>query len=76
MFDGILIGAGDARYLAIAMVAASVVYAGLLAIAIAAGAGLLWLWAAFSVWIGLRWLGLFLRFRSDRWIVTGTVRTP
>ena len=76
VLDGILIGAGDARYLAIAMVAASVVYAGLLAIAVAAGAGLVWLWAAFSVWIGLRWLGLFLRYRSDRWIVTGTVRTP
>jgi len=22
------------------------------------------------------WLGLFLRFRSDRWVVTGTLRTP
>ena len=76
VFDGILIGAGDARYLAGAMVAASVVYGALLAVAIATGAGLLWLWAAFAVWIGLRWLGLYLRFRSDHWIVTGTVRTP
>lgn len=76
VFDGILIGAGDARYLAGAMVAASVVYAGLLAVAVPLGAGLLWLWAAFSVWIVLRWIGLYLRFRTDRWIVTGTVRTP
>ena len=76
VFDGILIGAGDARYLAGAMVAASVVYGGLLAVAVPLGAGLLWLWAAFSVWIVLRWIGLYLRFRTDRWIVTGTVRTP
>jgi putative MATE family efflux protein len=75
VFDGILIGAGDARYLAAAMVVASVIYGGLLAVAVRAGAGLLWLWAAFAVWMGLRWLGLSLRFRSDRWIVTGTVRT-
>jgi MATE family, multidrug efflux pump len=76
VFDGILIGAGDARYLAGAMVAASVVYGALLAMAVPLGAGLLWLWAAFSVWIVLRWLGLYLRYRTDRWIVTGTVRTP
>ncbi len=76
VFDGILIGAGDARYLAAAMVAASVVYGILLAGLAVAGAGLLWLWAAFSVWILLRWVGLALRFRTDRWIVTGTVRTP
>jgi Na+-driven multidrug efflux pump len=76
VFDGILIGAGDARYLALAMVAASLVYGVLLAAAIWVGAGLLWLWAAFSVWILLRWLGLYLRFRSDRWIATGTVRIP
>ena len=76
VFDGILIGAGTRRYLAGAMLAASVVYLGLLAVAIASGAGLLWLWAAFSIWIVLRWLGLYLRFRSDHWIVTGTLRTP
>jgi putative MATE family efflux protein len=76
VLDGVLIGAGDARYLAAAMVAASLVYGGLLVVAVATGAGLLWLWAAFAVWMGLRWLGLHLRFRSDRWIVTGTVRTP
>ena len=76
VLDGILIGAGDARYLALAMVVASVGYGGLLVVAIESGAGLLWLWGAFVVWVLLRWLGLHLRFRSDRWIVTGTVRAP
>jgi putative MATE family efflux protein len=76
VLDGILIGAGDARYLAVAMLAASLAYGGLLAGTAAAGVGLLWLWAAFAVWIGLRGLGLAVRFRSGRWIVTGTVRTP
>jgi putative MATE family efflux protein len=76
VLDGILIGAGDARYLAGAMVVASLGYGGVLAVTVLAGGGLLWLWAAFVVWVGLRWLGLHLRFRSDRWIVTGTVRTP
>ena len=76
MLDGILIGAGDARYLAGAMVAASLVYVRLLAVAVPLDGGLLWLWAAFSLWIVLRWLGLYLRFRTDRWLVTGTVRTP
>ena len=77
VLDGILIGAGDARYLAAAMVAASVgVRRAARGRPSRPAPGLLWLWAAFAVWIGLRWLGLQLRFRSDRWIVTGTVRTP
>jgi hypothetical protein len=58
------------------MVAATVGYAVLLAVGAGADAGLLWLWAAFGGWVLLRWLGLYLRFRSDRWIVTGTLRTP
>jgi putative MATE family efflux protein len=76
VLDGVLIGAGDTRYLAGAMVAATAGYAVLLAVGAATGAGLLWLWAAFGAWVFLRWLGLYLRFRSDRWIVTGTLRTP
>ena len=76
VLDGILIGAGDTRYLALAMLLASAAYAVLLAVAFATDAGLLWLWAAFSCWVGFRWIGLYARYRTDRWIVTGTVRTP
>ncbi len=71
VFDGILIGAGDSRYLALAMVAAGVLYGVVLAIVVQRGATLAWLWAAFSVWILARWVGLYWRFRSDRWAVTG-----
>jgi Na+-driven multidrug efflux pump len=76
VLDGILIGAGDTRYLALAMLLASAAYGLLLGVGIVADAGLLWLWAAFSCWVVFRWIGLHLRYRTDRWIVTGTVRAP
>jgi len=73
VLDGILIGAGDARYLAAAMLAASAVY-GLALLALAhAGVGLVALWAGFSGWMVLRGLGLGLRYRTDGWVVTGTL---
>ncbi|MBK5288488.1 MAG: MATE family efflux transporter, partial [Acidimicrobiia bacterium] len=71
VFDGILIGAGDSRYLALAMIVASVVYGILLAVVIAYGATLAWLWAAFTFWMLARWAGLYWRFRTDRWAVVG-----
>jgi putative MATE family efflux protein len=75
VLDGILIGAGDQRYLAAAMVAASVVYAALLVGLAFLGPTLVWLWCAFGVWVGLRWYGMYRRYRRDRWLVTGAVRT-
>ncbi len=75
VLDGILIGAGDARYLALAMVAASGGYSVVLVLLLATGPTLLWLWAAFGLWIGLRWYGMYRRFRTDRWLVTGATGT-
>ena len=74
VLDGILIGAGDSRYLAGAMVAASAGYAVVLAGLLRGSPGLLRLWAAFGLWIGLRWYGMYRRYRSDRWLVTGAAR--
>ncbi len=71
IFDGILIGAGDARYLAGAMVVASAIYAIALVVLASTTITLVALWAAFAGWMVLRWLGLFLRFRTDRWAVLG-----
>ena len=71
IFDGILIGAGDARFLALAMVGASAIYGVALAFLSTTDLTLAWLWAAFSLWIVARWGGLYLRFRTDRWAVTG-----
>ncbi|SDY70938.1 MATE family efflux transporter [Herbiconiux ginsengi] len=76
VLDGVLIGAGDARYLALTGVVNLAVYAPLLvwvAVAHPAGAaGLGWLWAAFGIgYIGARAVTLGLRARGSRWIVTG-----
>lgn len=77
VLDGVLIGAGDARYLAIAGVVNLAVYLPLLlAVRLSGaegGAGLLWLWAAFSLGYMLaRALTLGLRARTDRWMVLGS----
>jgi putative MATE family efflux protein len=77
VLDGVLIGAGDAKYLAIAGVVNLAVYLPLL-LAVgrsgaAGGAGLLGLWAAFSLgYMAARALTLGLRARTDRWMVLGS----
>ncbi|MGY2744554.1 MATE family efflux transporter [Arthrobacter sp. UYCu723] len=76
VLDGVLIGAGDAKYLAIAGVVNLALYLPLLfAVRLSGadgGAGLLWLWAAFSLGYMLaRALTLGLRARTDRWMVLG-----
>jgi putative MATE family efflux protein len=76
VLDGVLIGAGDAKYLAVAGVVNLALYLPLL-LAVrtsgaGGGAGLLWLWAAFSLGYMLaRALTLGLRARTDRWMVLG-----
>ena len=77
VLDGVLIGAGDARYLALAGLVNLAVYLPLLAAVAwsgtAGGAGLGWLWAAFAVgYMAARAVTLGLRARSDRWMVLGS----
>lgn len=77
VLDGVLIGAGDARYLALAGVVNLAVYLPLLYWVHASGwgdqpAGLAWLWAAFGLaYIGARALTLGFRERSDAWVRPG-----
>lgn len=71
LFDGVLMGAGDGRYLAWAGLATLVPYVPL-AVLVARGAdgaaGLTALWAAFAwVFMGARVLTTGLRARSDAW---------
>ncbi len=79
VLDGVLIGAGDGVYLAAAGVITLVVYLPA-AIAVAAfapggAAGLVWLWVAFTIaFMGARAVTLGLRYRGDRWMVTGAGR--
>ena len=77
VLDGVLIGAGDAKYLAIAGVVNLAVYAPLLvAVRLAAvdgAAGLAWLWVAFSLgYMAARAVTLGLRARTDKWMVLGS----
>lgn len=77
VLDGVLIGAGDAKYLAITGFVNLAMYLPLLLLVplAADGTGLYWLWAAFGFgYIGARALTLGLRARGDKWIVTGADR--
>ncbi|MXV97906.1 MAG: MATE family efflux transporter [Acidimicrobiaceae bacterium] len=72
--DGVLIGAGDLRFLAVAMVGAGAVLVcgGLLVVA--AGAGIGWLWAALHAWMATRLVLMLWRFSGSAWQVTGADR--
>lgn len=76
VLDGVLIGAGDARYLAWTGILNLAVYLPLLWLAAGLGDGLalVGVQAALSFgYLGARALTLGLRVRSDRWMVTGAV---
>lgn len=71
VLDGVLIGAGDGRYLALTGVLNLVAYLAVLPFVGELG----WLLSAFTfVYLGARALTLGLRARGSTWIVTGAVR--
>jgi putative MATE family efflux protein len=74
VLDGVLIGAGDQNYLALAALAATAVFAVAALCVHAAGGGLIALWLAFSLWMAARFVTLTLRARGTAWLVTGAVR--
>ena len=68
VLDGVLIGAGDQRYLALAMLVASFgVFAPVALVVAASGGGLLALWAAIGAWMVARAVGMVGRFVGPRW---------
>ena len=69
--DGILIGAGDLRYLAWAMVASAAVYVVTTLAVLALGWGIGWVWTAFSLMQVVRLGTLVWRWRGDAWMRTG-----
>ncbi|WP_026556320.1 MATE family efflux transporter [Arthrobacter sp. 35W] len=77
VLDGVLIGAGDARYLALAGLVNLALYLPLLWWVAAAAeggtpSGLMWLWLAFSVgYMAARAATLGLRARTEAWIRPG-----
>jgi putative MATE family efflux protein len=74
VLDGVLIGAGDQDYLALAGLATGVVFAGAAACVVVFHGGLIALWLAYSLWLLARFVTLTLRARSTAWLVTGAVR--
>ena len=88
VLDGVLIGAGDGLWLAIAQVVVLALYLPLILLVRASGPSLLVgtdtvagqghaitvLWLAFVVFMALRGLALGWRARGDAWLVTGATR--
>jgi putative MATE family efflux protein len=76
VLDGVLIGAGDGRYLAWGGVVVLAVFAPLALLSTSLGdtasSGLRWLWVAFGVaFMGSRAVVLLHRARGSAWLVTG-----
>jgi putative MATE family efflux protein len=69
--DGVLIGAGDARFLAGAMVVSAAVYAPLALAALEFGWGIVGVWGALLVLMGMRLATLAVRFAGRRWALVG-----
>lgn len=79
VMDGVLIGAGDGRYLAIAGIWTLVTYLPLVLLVLAVApdgrAGLVWLWVAFAGgFMAARAVTLGVRGRGHAWLVPGAVR--
>lgn len=72
--DGVLIGAGDQRYLALAMPVAFAVYVPTAVAVGALDASIGWLWGALALFMTARLVALQFRFRSPRWLVVGASR--
>ncbi|KUG59587.1 MATE family efflux transporter [Nesterenkonia jeotgali] len=79
VLDGVLMGAGDVRYLAVVGLVNLVVYLPLLWWISRAGftgtEAILWLWAGFAVvFMGARAVTLGVRARGERWMIAGEHR--
>jgi putative MATE family efflux protein len=71
VLDGVLIGAGDARYLALAGVVTLAVFAPLALVVWHTHAGLTWLWWSFGAFMAARFVTLVLRAQGTAWMRLG-----
>ena len=78
ILDGVLIGAGDTRWLAWAQTAATVAYLpmvlGVRLSGVDGTTGLIWLWVAFTGFMSVRALLMWRRASGERWMVVGAER--
>jgi putative MATE family efflux protein len=72
--DGILIGAGDTRFLMWGMLAASGVYIPIALLALDQGWGIVGVWSGLAALIVVRLATCGGRFLSERWALTGATR--
>jgi putative MATE family efflux protein len=71
VLDGVLIGAGDTRYLAGTMLVALVMFLPLAGAVLVTGAGIVALWWALAGWLLARQVAVALRYRSAAWLRPG-----
>jgi putative MATE family efflux protein len=69
--DGILIGAGDTRFLMWGMLAAAAVYVPIALLSLDQGWGIVGVWCGLAALMGVRGLTCGLRFLGSRWVLTG-----
>jgi MATE family, multidrug efflux pump len=74
VLDGVLIGAGDQRFLAWAMAGAALVFIPAATAVLLLDLGIGWLWAALGLLMITRAATLLARFTGDRWVVLGARR--
>lgn len=74
VLDGVLIGAGDGKYLAVAGVLALLAFLPMAFSVLWFDGGVVALWWAFSGFMLMRFVTLILRERGTAWMVTGAVR--
>lgn len=72
VLDGVLIGASDFRYLALAMLGSTLVFLPLAIGVLALDLSLVWLWGALGVMMLARLAGVGARFASSGWATVGT----
>jgi putative MATE family efflux protein len=71
VLDGVLIGAGDMAYLAVAGIVQTAVFLPAAWLVSVEGGGLVALWLAIAAWMAARLVTLGLRARSEAWLVIG-----
>ncbi|MDP9864072.1 MULTISPECIES: MATE family efflux transporter [Streptosporangium] len=71
VLDGVLIGAGDQRYLAWASLWTTLAYLPAALLVVTVGGGLIALWLALGVWMTARLVTLGLRAYGRAWLVIG-----
>ncbi|MDQ3592846.1 MAG: MATE family efflux transporter [Actinomycetota bacterium] len=71
VLDGVLIGAGDGRYLAVAGLLTVLVYGPAALLVLTSGGGLAALWVAYGAWMLARAGTLLPRARGSQWLRTG-----